>query len=345
MEGLADRIRSGDTRALARTITYLESGAAAGQRTLADLRRAGAHGHVVGITGAPGSGKSTLTDKLIEAARARDERVAVVAVDPSSPYTGGAVLGDRIRMMRWHDDAGVYIRSMATRGHLGGLAAASLQVVALLDAAGFDRILLETVGVGQSEVDIVRVADTTVLVLTPGAGDAVQAFKAGVMEIADVFVVNKFDLPGGPRLKREIHSLLELDPDMSGWRPPVLEAVAAQSEGTDALMEAIDAHAAELTARGALGARRRERAAFELSATVGAAVRAMLEAHQDELVDAILAGELTAAEAVRRVLPSAAGADGVARPDAHSAAADRAAAEHDGAEHDGSTPAEPDAPR
>ena len=310
MHSLAEHVRRGEPRALARTITLLESGAPEGQRALAALRREGTRGHVVGITGAPGSGKSTLTDKLIAAARQAERKVAVVAVDPSSPYTGGAVLGDRIRMMRWHDDPGVYIRSMATRGHLGGLTAATLQVVALLDAVGYDLVLVETVGVGQSEVDVVRVADTTVLILTPGTGDAVQTFKAGVMEIADVFAVNKFDLPGGPRLVREIRALLELDSKGADWHPRILETVAAQDEGTSELMEAIDAHRAFLASSGAWERRRQERVRFELAASVGAAVRALLAAQEDALVDQISAGEITPAEAVQRVLPTAAGAAG-----------------------------------
>lgn len=305
MDVSAERLRTGDARALARAITLIESGDPAGQAALAELRRHGGRGHIVGITGSPGSGKSTLTDKLIAAARAAGQRVAVVAVDPSSPYTGGAILGDRIRMTRWHSDPQVYIRSMATRGHLGGLAAATLQVVALLDSVGFDLVLIETVGVGQSEVDIVRVADTTILILTPGAGDGVQAFKAGVMEIADIFAVNKFDLPGGQRLKREIRALLELDPDKSGWRPPVLETIASQDEGTAELMTALGEHRMELEASGALEARHRARVRFELSAAVGAAVRGLLAAQEDALVDEIIAGRATASEAIQRVLPSA----------------------------------------
>ena len=311
LQETADRFaagRAGDARTLARAITSLESGAPEGQAALAALRRQGGRGHVVGVTGAPGSGKSTLADKLIGAARDAGQRVAVVAVDPTSPYSGGAVLGDRIRMMRWHADDGVFIRSMATRGHLGGLAASTLQVVALLDAVGFDLVVVETVGVGQSEVDVVRVADTTVLVLTPGSGDSVQAFKAGIMEIADVFAVNKFDLPGGPRLVREIRALLELDPEGAPWSPPIVRTVAAQDEGTAELMAAILQHRAVLEASGAWEARRRDRVRFELTSSVGAAVRALLAAQEDALVDAITAGEITPAEAVQRVLPAAADA-------------------------------------
>ncbi|MFN4073743.1 MAG: methylmalonyl Co-A mutase-associated GTPase MeaB, partial [Thermus sp.] len=214
-EELLHRFRQGDVRALARALTLVESGHPVGQELLKRLRGQ-ARAKVVGITGSPGAGKSTLTDRLILEARKRGERVGVLAVDPSSPFTGGAILGDRIRMMRHHQDPGVYIRSLASRGALGGLAGATVAALALLEAFGFDRIFVETVGVGQSEVDIARVADTTLLVLTPAAGDAVQAFKAGVMEIADLFAVNKFDLPGGERIIQELKSALELSPPRPG---------------------------------------------------------------------------------------------------------------------------------
>lgn len=226
-EELWRRFQEGDPRALARALTLVESGHPAGRELLKRVRGKG-RAKVVGVTGSPGAGKSTLTDRLILEARKRGERVAVLAVDPSSPFSGGAILGDRIRMMRHHQDPGVYIRSMASRGALGGLAGATVAALSLLEAFGFDRIFVETVGVGQSEVDIARVADTTLLVLTPAAGDAVQAFKAGVMEIADVFAVNKFDLPGGERIVQELKSALELSPPRPGggalpstprWRP------------------------------------------------------------------------------------------------------------------------------
>lgn len=226
-EELWRRFQEGDPRALARALTLVESGHPAGRELLKRVRGKG-RAKVVGVTGSPGAGKSTLTDRLILGARKRGERVAVLAVDPSSPFSGGAILGDRIRMMRHHQDPGVYIRSMASRGALGGLAGATVAALSLLEAFGFDRIFVETVGVGQSEVDIARVADTTLLVLTPAAGDAVQAFKAGVMEIADVFAVNKFDLPGGERIVQELKSALELSPPRPGggalpstprWRP------------------------------------------------------------------------------------------------------------------------------
>ena len=262
---------------------------------------------VIGITGSPGSGKSTVADQLIALARERDWRVGVVAVDPSSPFSGGAILGDRIRMTRWHDDPGVFVRSMATRGHLGGLAAATLQVVTLLAAARFDVVFVETVGVGQSEVDIVRVADTTLLVLTPAHGDGVQAFKAGIMEIADLFCINKNDLPGGHRLKREIRAALQLAPIAKGeWSPPITNAVALRGEGIDELMDHLDAHRSFLESAHALEDLRRRRVRFELSASLGEVIRRTLAGSEEALVDAVLAGRQTPAEAVAALLSGAA---------------------------------------
>lgn len=303
MSTLIERVRRGEERALARALSLVEEGGEGGQELLRALRDSTGRARVVGVTGSPGSGKSTLTDRLIEGARARGQRVAVAAVDPTSPFSGGAILGDRIRMTRWHDDPEVFIRSMATRGHLGGLAAATLQAVAVFDAAGFDTVFVETVGVGQSEVDIMEVADTTVLVLTPGAGDGVQAFKAGIMEIADVFCINKFDLPGGERLRREIRAALELGAFPEGaWRPPVLDAVASRGEGTEAVLDAIDAHHAHLRARGELDALRRRRVRFEILAVLGSLVRRALGVREDDAVDAVLAGKTTPEAVVRRLL-------------------------------------------
>lgn len=301
-DALTERFLARDERALARAITLLEAGAAEGRELLKSVRARGGQARIVGVTGSPGSGKSTLNDQLIGAARARGLTVAVVAVDPTSPFSGGAILGDRIRMTRWHHDPEVFIRSMATRGHLGGLAAATLQVVALLDAYGFDLILIETVGVGQSEVDIVRVADTTLLVLTPGQGDGVQAFKAGIMEIADIFVINKFDLPGAARLKREIRAALQLGhPPDEGWTPPVLDAVASRGEGVEALFEALERHAEHLGPAGR-EAKRRQRARFEIIAEFESALRRTLHDQEDHLVDAVLRGELDAREVLPRLL-------------------------------------------
>jgi LAO/AO transport system kinase len=292
---------SQDERALARAISLVEAGREEGRALLASLRQRLGRARIVGITGAPGSGKSTLTDKLIEAERERGERVAVIAVDPTSPYSGGAILGDRIRMMRWYADDGVFIRSMATRGHLGGVAAATLQVLNLLDGYGFDVVFVETVGVGQSEVEIVQVADTTVLVLTPNQGDGVQVFKAGIMEIADVFAINKFDLPGGPRLKREIGALLELD-GAKLWHPPVQEVIALKGEGTLELLEHLDAHRSHLVASGALTEQRRERIRFELRAILSEQLLQRFAAQEDRYIEAVLAGRASPEEAVRELL-------------------------------------------
>ncbi len=292
-----------DERALARALSQIEAGTRGGQELLRRLRPATGRAAVLGVTGSPGSGKSTLTDGLIEVARQRGQRVGVVAVDPTSPFSGGAILGDRIRMTRWHDDPGVFIRSMATRGHLGGLAAATLQVVAVLDAAGFDLVVVETVGVGQSEVDIVRVADTTVVVLTPGGGDGVQAFKAGIMEIADIFCINKYDLPGGDRLAREVRAALELGGFADGaWRPPVLRAVASRGEGAREVLERADDHRAHLRAAGRLEGLRRRRVRFEILALLGEELRRALERRGDEAVDEVLEGRATPHEVVVELL-------------------------------------------
>ena len=301
---LSELFIAGDMRALARAITLVESGYAEGQALLKQLRGRGS-AKVVGLTGSPGAGKSTLTDRLIEAIRARGETVAVLAVDPSSPFTGGAILGDRIRMMRHHQDSGVYIRSLASRGALGGLAGAVVATLALLEAFGFDRILIETVGVGQSEVDIARVADTTVLILTPAAGDAVQAFKAGVMEIADIFVVNKFDLPGGERIVQEIKTTLEMaSARPGGWRPPVLKAVAPKAEGVPELLEALDQHYQHLEEHALLETDRLERARFEIESVIQELGRRRTQGAKD-LIAKVAHGELTPEEAAARVLRGA----------------------------------------
>jgi LAO/AO transport system kinase len=297
-----ERFLAGDERALARAISLIEAGRADGQRELQQVRVRAGRSRIVGITGSPGSGKSTLTDRLIEQARGRDMRVAVLAIDPSSPFSGGAILGDRIRMTRWHQDKSVYIRSMATRGHLGGLAAATLQVVVLLDAFGFDLILLETVGVGQSEVDIVRAADTTLLVLTPGAGDGVQAFKAGIMEIADIFVINKADVPGAERLKREIKAALELArPGEGDWWPPVLSSVATTGEGIGTLWEELDRHFQYLLDSNRYSEAQARRARFEIAAQLTAQLRLRLEAQSEVFISRVLAGEIALEDAIRQL--------------------------------------------
>ena len=302
---LEERFLDHSERALARAISLVEGGQEAGQNLLKAVRSRGGKARVVGLTGSPGSGKSTLADRLIGAVRERGQEVAVVAVDPTSPYSGGAILGDRIRMMRHHKDPGVFIRSMATRGHLGGLAAATLQVIALLDAYGFDYIFVETVGVGQSEVDIVQVADSTVLILNPGQGDGVQAFKAGIMEIADVFAINKADHDGTGRLKREIQAALDLGTWEKGvWRPPLQETVASEGKGSEDLLAHLAEHYDYMEASGELGERRRQRARFEISAIVTAQVRRRIEANEARYVEAVLNGDLSPAEVVDDLLGS-----------------------------------------
>ena len=228
---LAKRVLSGDIRSLARACTAVENRAPAAVALMKELFPHTGRAVVVGITGPPGAGKSTLVDEMARALRARAKRVAIVAVDPSSPFTGGAILGDRIRMIAHHADSGVFIRSMATRGCLGGLAAATTDIALLLDAAGFDYVLVETVGVGQDEVEIARLAAVTLVVLVPGMGDGVQAIKAGIMEIADVFVVNKSDQPGADRLEREIRANLSLAMRADAWMPPVIQTVATEGKG------------------------------------------------------------------------------------------------------------------
>lgn len=287
---------------MARAITLVESGDPAGQQLLQAVRPHSGSGAVIGVTGSPGAGKSTLTDALIAVARSQGRRVGVVAVDPTSPFSGGAILGDRIRMTRWHTDTDVFIRSMATRGHLGGLAAATLQVVVLLDAAQYDTVIVETVGVGQSEVDVVQAADTTVVVLTPGQGDGVQAFKAGIMEIADVFCINKYDQPGADRLRREIGAALELGSFTDDvWRPPIVGTVAHKGEGAAELLAQVDAHQEFLGAEGRAN-RQRRRVRAEVTAVLGEQLRRIFSEHEYEAVEAVLSGALTPAQVVGGLL-------------------------------------------
>lgn len=237
----AARIRAGDRRAIARAISVVEDGGVDGQALSAQLAGDCGRARVVGITGPPGAGKSTLVNALVRELLVRGEAVAVVAVDPSSPITGGAVLGDRIRMADVHADARVFIRSLATRGHLGGLTRSTADVITVLDAAGFDYVIVETVGTGQSEVEITRVAGTRIVVCPPGLGDDVQMLKAGVLEIADIFVVNKSDLPDADRTENELRAMLALRP--AARRPPVLRTTASSGEGVAALADAVRAHA------------------------------------------------------------------------------------------------------
>jgi len=239
VERWVDAIRAGEVRAIARAITAIENQTAQSEELLQRLFSATGGAYVIGCTGAPGTGKSTLVDRLAAHYRRAEQPVGIIAVDPTSPFTGGAVLGDRIRMQGHSADAGVFIRSVATRGSLGGLTRSTADVALVLDAAGKRLILIETVGVGQDEVDIVRLADCTIVLMAPGMGDDIQSMKAGLMEIADIFVVNKSDREGADRLEQQLQAMLELAPDRSGWKPRVVRTVATEDRGVAELVESI----------------------------------------------------------------------------------------------------------
>ncbi|MGA9641163.1 MAG: methylmalonyl Co-A mutase-associated GTPase MeaB [Terriglobales bacterium] len=243
---LVDRLRSGDARALARAISIVENRRPEAVALLKTLFPSTGHARVLGLTGAPGAGKSTLVDQIAKHYRKENQTVGIIAVDPTSPYTGGAILGDRIRMQDHYSDPGIFIRSMATRGSLGGLARTTADVATVLDASGRDLIMIETVGVGQDEVDIVRLADVTIVILVPGMGDDVQTIKAGIMEIADIFVINKSDREGAERVEREIRSMQSLDIRKDGWTPPIVKTVASDGTGTKELAAAIGNYEAYL---------------------------------------------------------------------------------------------------
>jgi len=240
IESWTQQIRAGEVRAVSRAITAIENHAPESEALLKNLFPHTGAAYLSGITGAPGTGKSTLVDRLAAHYRKAQQKVGVIAVDPTSPYSGGAILGDRIRMQSHAGDNGIFIRSMATRGFLGGLSRATAEVALLLDAAGKKQILIETVGVGQDEIDIVRLADCVLVVLVPGLGDDIQSMKAGLMEIADIFVLNKADREGADRLEEQLHAMLSLVVPRDGWHPPVIRTVATENSGIDAVAAAID---------------------------------------------------------------------------------------------------------
>ncbi len=295
-DALVDRLLAGDRRALARLLTHVEDGSEERLRqVIALLHPHTGRAHLVGVTGAPGVGKSTLVSAMTTDLRGRGRTVGVLAVDPSSPFTGGALLGDRVRMQDHVLDQGVFIRSMASRGHLGGISWATPQALAVMDAAGFDVVIVETVGVGQAEVEIAALAATTVVVLAPGMGDAIQAAKAGILEIADVFCVNKADRAGADRTVRELRGMLELG--HGAWLPPIAKTVAASGQGVDTLVDEVDRHRAWLGEDGRLAERRRQWARLQVREIALRSVRRRFSALDDgalveDLVDRVAAREL-----------------------------------------------------
>jgi LAO/AO transport system kinase len=304
---LAERLLAGDRRALARAISLVENDDPEGWALVREVYPRTGRAQVVGFTGPPGVGKSTLIGRLLEHARAREREVAVLSIDPSSPFTQGALLGDRIRLADHFLDPGVFIRSMASRGSLGGLSEAALQAALLMDASGKDDVYLETVGVGQAEVDIIDHADTVVLVLMPGSGDSIQALKAGVMEIPDVIVINKSDHPLTDTMLREVRGVLSLGPQ-EGWRVPIVKAEASRGEGIEELAERIQEHQEHIREQGTLDERRRRNLMNEVLALATARLRRRLEAqvHDDasvqELLDEVVARRLDPASAAAKLL-------------------------------------------
>jgi LAO/AO transport system kinase len=306
-ESLAAGVRAGDKRAVARAITLVENGAPMAYELVEDLYPDTGRAYSLGVTGPPGVGKSSLISQLVRHVRAQEQTVGVVSVDPSSPFTQGALLGDRIRLSDHFLDPGVFIRSMGTRGHLGGLAETTLQAMLVLDAAGKDLLFLETVGAGQSEVEVIGIADTVLLVLMPGSGDSVQALKAGIMEIPDVIAINKMDHPAAKTMVNEVRSILSLDKDRD-WKPPIVLTEATRGENIDVLWEKIVAHRAFLEEGGKLEERRRSNLAGEVFAVASARAKAHLERTVAEdpellrLLDEVQRRELDPLSAVREIM-------------------------------------------
>ena len=295
---LLERLRAGDQRAVARLISWVEDGDRDQLRDAAEaLNPSTGRAQVIGLTGSPGVGKSTSTSMLVRALRGQRHRVGVLAVDPSSPFSGGALLGDRVRMQDHATDSGVFIRSMAARGHLGGLAAATPQAVRVLDAAGCDVVLVETVGVGQAEVEVASTADTTLVLLAPGMGDGIQAAKAGILEVADVLVVNKADRDGAEQTVRDLKAMLALGgrhSEPGAWRPAIVSTVASRGRGVDELLAALDKHARWLERSGEGRRRRLARAAVEVEAIAVAALRSRIgDLHGSEALETLAAEVVT----------------------------------------------------
>ena len=307
---LVARARGGEPRAVARLISLVEDESPALREVTAALAPHTGHAQVVGITGAPGVGKSTSTNALVRTLREAGRTVGVLAIDPSSPFSGGALLGDRIRMGDHADDPGVYIRSMAARGHLGGLSWSTPQAMRVLDAAGFDVVLVETVGVGQSEVEVAGLADSTIVLLAPGMGDGIQAAKAGILEVGDLYVVNKADREGADRVSRDLRGMLALADRREGaWRPPILKTTAQTGDGVPAVIAALDEHRAWSESSGELTRRRERRARAEIEAIAVAALRSRWadvggHAELDGLAAAVVAGESDPYAAADRLLGS-----------------------------------------
>lgn len=304
-----DRARAGDTRALARLLSLVEDESPRVRSVIKELLPHAGGARVIGLTGSPGVGKSTVTGALVAAFRAAGARIAVLAVDPTSPFTGGALLGDRVRMQQHATDDAVFIRSMASRGHLGGLAASTPQAIRVLDAVGFDLILIETVGVGQAEVAIASLADSVVVLLAPGMGDAIQAAKAGILEVADLFVVNKADKPDSQQVVRDLRNMIALaDRGPEDWKPPILTTIAMQGEGIEELVTRLEAHWSWLNASGELARRRRGRAREEITALAFAALRGRLAADRvDALARQVADGTLDPFQAAEELLSQRAG--------------------------------------
>ncbi|WP_129668520.1 methylmalonyl Co-A mutase-associated GTPase MeaB [Phytoactinopolyspora endophytica] len=291
VDALVEHARAGDPRAVARLISLVENHSPQLREVMAGLVPHAGSAAVVGITGSPGVGKSTTTSALVAAFRAQGKRVGVLAVDPSSPFTGGALLGDRVRMQEHATDGEVYIRSMAARGHLGGLSAATPQAARVLDAAGCDVVLIETVGVGQSEVEVAALADTTIVLMAPGMGDGVQAAKAGILEVGDVFAVNKADHDGADHVIRDLKAMTRMvERDPGDWRQPIVATVASRGEGIDELVESVDKHRAWLVDSGELERRRRRRVRDEIEAiALGALRERFADLHGDDRLDMLAA--------------------------------------------------------